>query len=160
MKYHELLTKYIDESGLSLGEIVIRAKHIGVEITKSYISKLKNGNKPPASEDITRALAKVTKGDAEALLMARYVDKAPSEIRPILKKNASDKADALTGFGENQKFRDSNSEIILDKETQETLKMILISADKWGLSPSDPKFKEIFLKVMETIALARGEDSE
>lgn len=159
MKYHELLNKYIEESGLSLGEIVIRAKHIGVEITKSYISKLKNGIKPPASEEITRALAKVTKGDEEALIMARYVDKAPSEIRPML-KNASEKADALSGLGEFQKFRDSNSESIMDKETQDIAEMILVSAKKWNLSPSDPKFQEIFLKVMETIALARRENGQ
>ncbi|WP_418026989.1 hypothetical protein [Paenibacillus sp. JJ1722] len=86
MRYHELLSKYIEDSGLSLGEIVLRAKHLGVNITKSYISKLKNGNKPPASEEVTRVLAKVTKGNEETLIQAAYYEKAPEELKKELKK--------------------------------------------------------------------------
>lgn len=86
MKYHELLSKYIKESKLSLGEIVLRANKQNLRITKSYISKLKNGHKPPASEEVTRALAEVIGGDPEALVIAGYVDKAPPEIKQLLKQ--------------------------------------------------------------------------
>ncbi|WP_282938983.1 hypothetical protein [Paenibacillus sp. RC67] len=86
MKYHELLSRYIEESKLSLGELVLRLKNHDIEITKSYISKLKNGNKPPASEDITRALAEAAGGDPDALVMAAYIDKAPTEVREALRE--------------------------------------------------------------------------
>lgn len=86
VKYHELLSRYIDESKLSLGDLVLRLKNLDIEITKSYISKLKNGNKPPASEDITRALAEVTGGDPDALVMAAYMDKAPVEVKDALRE--------------------------------------------------------------------------
>ncbi|WP_079914705.1 hypothetical protein [Paenibacillus sp. 32352] len=86
MKYHELLSRYIEESKLSLGELVLRLKNRDIDITKSYISKLKNGNKPPASEEITRALAEVTGGDPDALVMAAYIDKAPTEVKDALRE--------------------------------------------------------------------------
>ncbi|WP_052091949.1 helix-turn-helix domain-containing protein [Paenibacillus sp. FSL H7-0357] len=90
MKYSELLSKYIEESGLSLGEIAIRLSNKNIKIDRSYISKLKNGNKPPASEDVTRALAEVTGGDTDALLLAGHIEKAPEEIKEgLIEYNAS-----------------------------------------------------------------------
>ncbi|ASA25390.1 helix-turn-helix domain-containing protein [Paenibacillus donghaensis] len=86
MKYSELLSKYIEESGLSLGEIAIRLSNKNIKIDRSYISKLKNGNKPPASEDISRALAEVTGGKSQELLMASYIEKAPEEVQPALQE--------------------------------------------------------------------------
>lgn len=89
MKYSELLSKYIEESGLSLGEISIRLSNKNIKVDRSYISKLKNDNKPPASEEVTRALAEVTGGDVDALLLAGYIEKAPEEIKPYLTEAAN-----------------------------------------------------------------------
>lgn len=84
MRYNELLSQYIDNSSLSLGEISLRLAKKNIDISRSYISKLKNGVKPPASEEISRALAEITGGDPEQLIMAGYIEKAPEEIQELL----------------------------------------------------------------------------
>lgn len=81
LKYHDLLSFYIENSGLSLGEISLRLKNKKIEISKSYISKLKNGSKPPASEELNRALAEITGGDPEQLIIAGYLEKAPAGVK-------------------------------------------------------------------------------
>ncbi len=52
----------------------------GFASNKSYISKLQNGIHPPAGEDITRALAEVTGGDVNKLIIAAQMEK----LKPIL----------------------------------------------------------------------------
>lgn len=89
MTYAELLTQYIKKSGLTLGEIVMKLNFKGINIDRSYISKLKNGTKPPASEDVTRALAEVTDGDPEQLILAGYIEKAPKEVQKLLSEASS-----------------------------------------------------------------------
>ncbi|WP_189023819.1 hypothetical protein [Paenibacillus albidus] len=84
MKYRDLLKSYIESSGLSLSKIEENMRNKGFSTNKAYISKLQNGIHPPAGEDITRALAEVTGGDVDALLLAGYIEKAPDEIKSIL----------------------------------------------------------------------------
>ncbi|MEC0167419.1 hypothetical protein [Paenibacillus graminis] len=84
MEYKDLLKSYIDKSTLSLSEIEKKMRDKGFSTNKAYISKLQNGVHPPAGEDITRALAEVTGGDVDALLLAGYIEKAPDEIKSIL----------------------------------------------------------------------------
>lgn len=84
MDYADLLSKYIEESKLSLGELSLRLKNKGISADRSYISKLKNGAKPPASEEINKALAEVTGGDMEELITAAYLEKAPENIKKLL----------------------------------------------------------------------------
>jgi transcriptional regulator with XRE-family HTH domain len=93
MRYWELLSNYIDKSGLSLAEIVEKMQEKEIKIDRSYISKLKNGTKPPASVNVTRALADVTGGDPEELITAAYLDKAPDEIRSKIEE--ADNVDEL-----------------------------------------------------------------
>lgn len=95
MTYAQLLSEYIEKSGLSLGEIAQRMNAKGISIDRSYISKLKNGQKPPASEEVSRALAEVTGGDPEKLVLAGYIEKAPKEIQTIL-RDYLDKLDFYT----------------------------------------------------------------
>ncbi|MED4353631.1 helix-turn-helix transcriptional regulator [Schinkia azotoformans] len=85
--YSELLTEYIENSGLSYAEIVLRVSKKGINIHKSYISKLKNGTKPPATDDLNRAIAEVTGGDPEELIVAAYLEKAPEEVKDRLLTN-------------------------------------------------------------------------
>lgn len=84
MRYHELLSQLIDNSGLTLGEITLRLAKKNIKISKSYISKLKNGLKPPASEEINIALAEITNGDVDELVKLAYLEKAPESFKKEL----------------------------------------------------------------------------
>ncbi|MFF2016209.1 hypothetical protein [Paenibacillus sp. NPDC058177] len=86
MQYKDILKKYISDSGFSLSKIEERMREKGHSTNKSYISKLQNGVYPPAGEDITRALAEITGGDPQPLILAGYIEKAPPEIQDLLKR--------------------------------------------------------------------------
>ncbi|OKP91896.1 hypothetical protein A3844_01925 [Paenibacillus helianthi] len=45
-----------------------------------------------------------------------------------------------------------------DKETEEAIQLILDAAKRSGLSPGDPKFREVFLKVIEAVTIANREN--
>lgn len=82
MKYYaNLLSQHIDDSGMTLKEISNKLSENGLSVDSSYISKIKTGAKPPASENISRALAEVLNCNSEKLVFAGYLDKAPDEIR-------------------------------------------------------------------------------
>lgn len=95
--YAELLASYIENSGLSIGEIARRMdEEKGVKADRSYISMLKNGKtKNPASEEINRAIAEVTGGDPDKLILAGYIEKAPQEVKDYI-KNYADHIDSYT----------------------------------------------------------------
>ncbi|MCC3381952.1 S24 family peptidase [Paenibacillus farraposensis] len=81
----------------------------GVKIERSYISMLKNNKtKNPASEEINIAIAEVTGGDKEQLLMAAYLDRAPEKIKKVF-DNMESVNSFLDGFLVNNK-------IILDQD--------------------------------------------
>lgn len=84
--YQDLLKRYIRESGLSLSEISNKLKNMGFSTDKSYVSKLQNGKIPPAGDELTSAIAEITGGSVEKLLIASYVDKAPEEIKKFIKE--------------------------------------------------------------------------
>jgi len=83
--YSQLVDSYISKSGLSLAEIARRMNEDkGIKVDRSYISKLRNFPKYPATEEINRALAEVTNGDPEELILAAYLEKAPNGIKETL----------------------------------------------------------------------------
>lgn len=85
LKYSDLLNQYIEQSGLTLGEIAKKVNAQGVKIERSYISMLKNNKtKNPASEEVNRALAEATGGDPDRLVFASYIDKAPDSMKKTL----------------------------------------------------------------------------
>lgn len=85
LRYSDLLNQYIEESGLTLGEIAKGINDLGVKAERSYISMLKNNKtKNPASEEVNRALATVTGGDPDRLVFAAFIDKAPESMKKIL----------------------------------------------------------------------------
>jgi transcriptional regulator with XRE-family HTH domain len=80
--YYEILSSYINESGKTLKDIsreLFEEKNIAVD--SSYISKIKSGKKPPASEEVNRALAEVLNGNPNELVFAGYLEKAPSDVQ-------------------------------------------------------------------------------
>ncbi|WP_168121925.1 helix-turn-helix transcriptional regulator [Paenibacillus sp. HB172176] len=80
--YALLLSKYIEKSKLSLGEISLKLAAKNIKVDRSYISKLKNGNKPPASEEITKAIAEITGGDVNKLIVAGQMER----LKPVLEE--------------------------------------------------------------------------
>ncbi|OMF17192.1 hypothetical protein BK131_04290 [Paenibacillus amylolyticus] len=89
MNYAKLVDEYIKKSGLSLAAIAEKLhQEKGIKIDRSYISKLRNNPKYPATDEINRALAEVTGGDPEKLVMAAYIERAPNEVKTSLKKVA------------------------------------------------------------------------
>ncbi|WP_341282088.1 hypothetical protein [Paenibacillus sp. FSL H8-0537] len=80
--YAKLLSQYIDTSGKTLKEISQKLLDENkLSVDSSYISKIKTGAKPPASEIISRALADVLDGNPDKLVFAGYLDKAPDDVR-------------------------------------------------------------------------------
>jgi SOS-response transcriptional repressor LexA len=87
MNYAELLSSYIEKSELSLGEVARRIKEQkGVKVDRSYISKLKNGDVNPPSDEISEALAAITGGDPVELIWAATVEKSHPLIQQSLAK--------------------------------------------------------------------------
>jgi len=86
MPYAELLTKLIDDKGLTIKEVAERCSEQGKKITAAYISILKNPeNKKTPSDDISRALAGACEAQYEnCLVIEAYVDKAPEEFKVLL----------------------------------------------------------------------------
>lgn len=84
MDYADLLKLYIEQSRYTLDELseLLNKKHVSA--SKQYLSKLQNGRTPPASDELNRAIAEITGGDAEALVTAAYTEKAPEEIKESL----------------------------------------------------------------------------
>ncbi len=81
MTYQTLLTQLIDNSGKTLGEIKNELKLLSIDITTNYLSILKNTEGKIASEEVSRALAKVCDAEYEdILIMQGYIDRAPKAV--------------------------------------------------------------------------------
>ncbi len=85
MNYAQLLDQTITESGLSLRQIVKACADLGLSITPSYISQLKNAKLPPPNPDVTSVLARVCKSRNESrLIFQGYIEKAPDVIKEYM----------------------------------------------------------------------------
>lgn len=86
LNYYELLSEMVEKSNLTLKEIAYKCGDLGVKVNPSYISKLKSGKQPPASEDVNRAIAEACgfKDKIEDLLFESYKEKAPNSINNLL----------------------------------------------------------------------------
>lgn len=80
MSYIEILRKSINASDLSLSQIARRLEKKGVNIDKSYLSKLQNGKIAPAGEKINDAIAEVLGIDKLELKVAAYREKIPQDV--------------------------------------------------------------------------------
>ena len=84
MRYHEMLSKMILHSGMTLREISNKCKERGVKVDPSYISKLQSGNFNPASDEVNKAIAEVCSHSPDELLYAAYLEKAPPMIQDFI----------------------------------------------------------------------------
>jgi len=80
VKYTEILKANIMASDLSLAQIARRLEKNGINIDKSYLSKLQNGKIPPAGERINDAIAEVLGIDKLELKVAAYREKIPQDV--------------------------------------------------------------------------------
>lgn len=80
MKYREMLSFLIRNSGKNLKEIAEQCQLHGVSIDASYISKLQTGKKPPASDKLNRVLSEVLGGNLDELIVAAYREKIPANV--------------------------------------------------------------------------------
>lgn len=80
MRYTEILKANIMASDLSLSQIARRLEKNGINIDKSYLSKLQNGKIPPAGERINDAIAEVLGIDKLELKVAAYREKIPPDV--------------------------------------------------------------------------------
>ena len=85
MSFAEILSEAISRANLSLRKIAELCNVNGFSIDHSYISKLKNGKLPPPSEEMSRVLAGVLSIDPELLVIEGYKEKAPDEIKALLR---------------------------------------------------------------------------
>jgi repressor LexA len=80
MKYSEILAEMIQKNKLSLSDIAKKLENYDVSIDRGYLSKLRSGVKPPASDRINDALARVLDIDPIELKIAAYKEKIPSDV--------------------------------------------------------------------------------
>ncbi|MGH0632619.1 LexA family transcriptional regulator [Bacillus pacificus] len=86
MNYYEKLNQMIEKSNLTLKEIAEKCMLYGVSINPSYISKLRTGKQPPASDDVNIAIAKACgfEKKIEDFLFEAYLEKSPEYIKNLL----------------------------------------------------------------------------
>ncbi len=81
-----MLNMMVEESTLTLKEIAEKCVTYGVKVNPSYISKLKSGKQPPASDEVNIALAKSCgyEDEVDSFLFESYLEKAPEYIKDFL----------------------------------------------------------------------------
>jgi repressor LexA len=84
MTYAELLKQYIKESRYTLEEISKILLNKGLSASREHLSRLQNGKVPPATDDINIALAEITGGDPDKLILYSYIEKAPEGLKDLL----------------------------------------------------------------------------
>jgi SOS-response transcriptional repressor LexA len=84
INYSNLIKSYISKSGYKLDELSELLNEQGISATKEYLSRLQNGKRPPASDDLNIALAKLTGNDPNEIIISAYIEKAPENIKGLL----------------------------------------------------------------------------
>ncbi|UPM52493.1 helix-turn-helix transcriptional regulator [Gottfriedia acidiceleris] len=102
--YYKLLKQYIKNSNLSLTEIAKELNKLGFSKDKSYLSKLQNAKLTPPEEKLTRAIAKVTGGNAEDLIWCAYIINAPERLKTPLRNLSEEVFNSQKKINSNLKF--------------------------------------------------------
>lgn len=84
MKYANLLSNAVVESGWTYYQIIQKCKNQGLGFSKSYLSKICTGVLPPPSDEINKVLADVlspvTSITYTELALAKYKEIIPSDV--------------------------------------------------------------------------------
>lgn len=82
MTYSQMLDSIITDSKLSLRQLALKCENLGLSITPSYISQLKNNKLPPPTPEVSIAIAKACSSKLQAaLVFLGYMEKAPDIIK-------------------------------------------------------------------------------
>ncbi|WP_157843132.1 LexA family transcriptional regulator [Bacillus sp. FJAT-42315] len=163
-RYHEILKKYIRESGLSLDEISKRLEHSGFSTKKAYLSRLQNGKIPPAGDELNRALASILDRDEYELILTSYLEKAPPEFKKLINENENLETsleNTLNTLFQNApphlwlSEEDTNALIEegfnpYDKDTfMKQIKSDLGLLDKWNLYTKTTKYAKVYQEITD-----------
>lgn len=78
--YKEILDFILKRSGLTLEEVAEECRRHGVEMSASYLSKLRLGHRPPPDNRISKAIAKVCGQAHDNLIDAANYEKTPVSV--------------------------------------------------------------------------------
>ncbi|WP_379136068.1 hypothetical protein [Paenibacillus sp. sgz500958] len=142
MNYAELLKSFINRSKLTLDDISLELEKRGLSASKQYLSRLQNGKNPPASDALNRALAEITGGEIESLLLAGHIEKAPDEIKSILTEasNSGYLAKSVEKTQKSSADYEINSKN--DLETQKKINFFHHLENDLGLDLTDPEIQK------------------
>lgn len=85
MKYADLLDKLIQQSGITAKDLAQKCQDLGIDITPSYISLLRNKEKNRVpSDDVSIALAKALGKPDNYLVLEGYLEAAPIELKQAI----------------------------------------------------------------------------
>lgn len=81
MKYTDMIERGLEDKSLNLRKTAdLITEKSGLKVDHSYLSKLKNGSKPPASDKLNDALAEILGLDPIELKAAGYREKIPADV--------------------------------------------------------------------------------
>lgn len=90
MTYQELIAKGLKNKKLNLRQAArLIFEQSGIKTDYSYLSKLKSGAKPPASDKLNDALAQVLGIDPLVLKEAAYREKIPEDVLRKIKESSA-----------------------------------------------------------------------
>ncbi len=98
MNYSETLSQGFINCNLSLNDVVRRLQEIGIKVDRSYLSKLRTGKKPPASDHINIALAQILNIDETTLLNLACMEKIPQKVLQLIKSDFSQSYNEIHPF--------------------------------------------------------------
>jgi hypothetical protein len=84
MTYSEILDDAIIQSGLTLRKIEKECYVQGVDISTTYLCKLRSDNRAPASDEINCVLEMVLNIEPMKLRVAAYLERIPEQILPYI----------------------------------------------------------------------------
>lgn len=84
MALKDILQDEIKKNNMTIKKISELSREIGVPITESYISQLKNGKQTSPSEDVLNTLSEILGISHNTLLIQSYYDRAPSSMKEFL----------------------------------------------------------------------------
>jgi transcriptional regulator with XRE-family HTH domain len=86
MTYSEMLDSIIKDSKLSLRQLASKCGDLGLNITPSYISQLKNNKLPAPSPEVSITIARACSSKLHAaLVFLGYMEKAPDIIKDYMR---------------------------------------------------------------------------
>lgn len=96
MRYANILSNAIAESGLTYSQIAMKCELKGKKISRSYLSLLCTGHKPPATDETNKVLSSVLSTlDYKEITVAKYKEVLSPETFNIICAQGAKECEAL-----------------------------------------------------------------